>query len=51
VFAQLTGASDRYVYSAVVCVDRPPSDYMARVIPHCDGVAIPLEDARILWQR
>ena len=30
---------------------RPPRDYTARVMPHCDGVAIPLEDARILWQR
>ena len=27
------------------------ADYTARVIPHCDGVAVPLEDARILWQR
>jgi hypothetical protein len=23
----------------------------ARAMPRCDGVAIPLEDARILWQR
>jgi starch phosphorylase len=30
---------------------RPATDYTARVIPHCDGVAIPLEDRRILWQR
>ena len=22
-----------------------------RVIPHCKGIAIPLENARILWQR
>jgi glycogen phosphorylase len=28
-----------------------PADYTPRVIPHCDGVAIPLEEARILWQR
>jgi starch phosphorylase len=45
------GASDGYVYSAAVSAARPPADYTARVIPHCDGVAIPLEDARILWQR
>jgi len=25
-------------------------DYTARMLPHYDGVAIPLEDARILWQ-
>jgi len=30
---------------------RPPADYTARVIPHRGGVAVPLEDARILWQR
>jgi glycogen phosphorylase len=48
---QLAGASGGYIYSAAVSAARPPADYTARVIPHCDGVAIPLEDARILWQR
>ena len=48
---QLAVASGGYVYSAAVSAARPPADYTARVIPHCDGVAIPLEDARILWQR
>ena len=48
---QLVGASGGYVYSATVSAARPPVDYTARVIPHHDGVAIPLEDARILWQR
>ena len=48
---QQTGASGGYVYSASVSAARPATDYTARVIPHCDGVAIPLEDARILWQR
>jgi starch phosphorylase len=48
---QLADASGSYVYSAVVSADRSPSDYTARVIPHCNGVAIPLEEARILWQR
>jgi starch phosphorylase len=47
----LAGASGRYVYSAAVSAVRPPADYTARVMPHRDGVAIPLEDARILWQR
>jgi starch phosphorylase len=45
------GASGSYVYGAAVSAGRSPVDYTARVIPHCDGVAIPLEDARILWQR
>ena len=48
---QLAGASGGYVYSAAVSAARPPADYTARVIPHCSGVAVPLEDARILWQR
>jgi starch phosphorylase len=45
------GASGHYVYSAAVSAARPPTDYAARVVPHYDGVAIPLEDVRILWQR
>jgi len=44
------GAPGTFVYTAAVSADRPPADYTARVIPHCDGVAIPLEEARILWQ-
>ena len=48
---QLAGASGGYVYSAAVSAARPAADYTARVIPHFDGVAVPLEDARILWQR
>jgi starch phosphorylase len=48
---QLDGAPGGYVYSAAVPATRPPGDYTARVMPHCDGVAIPLEDARIVWQR
>jgi starch phosphorylase len=48
---QPTDASGGYVYSATASAARPPADYTARVIPHYDGAAIPLEDARILWQR
>jgi starch phosphorylase len=48
---QPAGALDRDVYRAAVSAARPPADYTARVIAHHDGVAIPLEDARILWQR
>jgi glycogen phosphorylase len=40
-----------HVYGAVVSADRPSADYTARVVPHRDDVAIPLEDARIIWQR
>ena len=48
---QQAGASDDYVYIAAVSADRPSASYTARVIPHCDCVTIPLEAARILWQR
>jgi starch phosphorylase len=47
----LPGASYGCVYHATVPAARPAGDYTARVTPHCDGVAVPLEDARILWQR
>jgi starch phosphorylase len=40
-----------YAFSATVPATRPPTDYTARVMPRCDGVAIPLEDPRILWQQ
>ena len=39
------------VFHATVPAARPASDYTARVIPQRSGVAIPLESARILWQR
>ncbi|MGA9680401.1 MAG: DUF3417 domain-containing protein, partial [Candidatus Sulfotelmatobacter sp.] len=47
----LPGAPDGCVYHATVPAARPAADYTARVTPHSDGVAVPLEDARILWQR
>ena len=47
----MAGGAGGYVYSAAVSAARAPGDYTARVIPHQDGVAIPLEDDRILWQR
>ena len=40
-----------YVYSATVSAGRPASDYTARVVSRFNGMAIPLEDAHILWQR
>jgi len=39
------------VYQATVPATRLASDYTARVIPQCSGVAVPLESNRILWQR
>lgn len=48
---QLAGSVGGYVFRAAVPATRPATDYTARVIPHCDGVAIPLEETHILWQR
>jgi starch phosphorylase len=48
---QLTASEGRYTYGVAVPATRPATDYTARVIPHCEGVAIPLEAAHILWQR
>jgi starch phosphorylase len=47
----LPGATGAYIYHAAMPAIRPAADYTARLIPHREGVAIPLEDARILWQR
>jgi len=47
---QLAGASNGYAYSAAVPAARAATDYTARVIPHCSGVAVPLEAAQVLWQ-
>ena len=48
---QLADTVGCYLFSAAVSSSRPAADFTARVIPHCEGVAIPLEDVRILWQR
>jgi len=39
------------IYSAQLPATRSAADYTARFIPQHDGVAIPLEASRILWQR
>ena len=48
---QLAGATGGYAYVARVPAARPAADYTARIIPHCAGVAVPLEVDPILWQR
>jgi len=44
-------ASRRCLYRAMVSTTRSAKDYTARVIPQRSGVAVPLECARIQWQR
>ena len=46
----LADEAGSYIYSATVSATRPSADYTARVLPHYEDVAIPLEDSRILWQ-
>ncbi|WP_018508004.1 alpha-glucan family phosphorylase [Thiobacillus thioparus] len=48
---QLVGAANGYAYHAAVPATRPATDYTARLIPYHDRLAVPLEDAHILWQR
>jgi starch phosphorylase len=47
----LAGTSGGYLYSTAVSAARPSTDYTARLIPYRKGVAVPLEEAHILWQR
>jgi starch phosphorylase len=47
----LPDASRPSLYQATVPTTRPARDYTARVVPQRSGVAVPLESARILWQR
>ena len=48
---QPANASGSYTYSGIVSASRPVADYTLRVIPNLTGVAVPLEESRILWQR
>jgi len=45
------GSPGTYLYKASVPASRPAEDYTPRAIPQMDGVLVPLEDTRILWQR
>ena len=45
------GAPGGRVYTAAASTARPAADFTARAIPHFEGVDLPLEEARILWQR
>jgi starch phosphorylase len=39
------------IFGGRVPADRPAADYTARVLPWLQGAMVPLETARILWQR
>ena len=48
---QLVGAVNGYAYRAEVPADRSAADYTIRLVPHHDGVSVPLEASHIQWQR
>jgi glycogen phosphorylase len=45
------GLSNEHLFTAIISTNRPASDFTARVVPHFDGVSVPLETNLILWQR
>jgi starch phosphorylase len=47
----LTGTKGMYIYGAAVPATHPATDYTARIVPAFEGVAVPLEDSHILWQK
>ncbi|MGH8142840.1 MAG: alpha-glucan family phosphorylase [Steroidobacteraceae bacterium] len=47
----VTGGDGMHVYRASVPADRPADHYTPRIMPSYPGVKVPLEAARILWQR
>jgi len=44
-------AGGETIYRGQVITKRPASDFTARLIPEYEGIAVPLEDGHILWQR
>jgi starch phosphorylase len=49
--SQVAGMAGAHIYRTQIPASRQSTDYTVRVTPHCDGVAIPLEETRVLWQR
>ncbi|MGA8262683.1 MAG: alpha-glucan family phosphorylase [Arenicellales bacterium] len=45
------GTAHGWTYRGHVPATRSPTDYTARLIPYLEGAMVPLEAARILWQR
>jgi starch phosphorylase len=46
---RLAGTAGGWTYTGVAPADRPAADYTARIVPGQSGLALPLEDAHILW--
>ena len=48
---ELPGAEHGYVYTVLAPATLPVSAFTPRIMPYHPGVAVPLEDTHILWQR
>ena len=48
---QRVGALGSLIFSAVVSLSRSPADHTVRIVPRFEGVSVPLEETRVLWQR
>jgi starch phosphorylase len=48
---QLPGEASGYTYRADVSSARPATDYTARIMPHYNGLSVPLEADWLLWQK
>lgn len=40
-----------FEFVGIVSADRPIAEYTIRIIPHYEGIAVPLEASQVLWQR
>ena len=49
--SQVAGMAGAHIYRTQIPASRQSTDYTVRVTPRCDGVAIPLEETCVLWQR
>jgi starch phosphorylase len=45
----LAGSGNIWNFSACVPSDRPAHEYTPRIVPHREGVSVPLEASQILW--
>jgi len=45
------GPAGEYAYSTTIVTNRLSADFTGRVVAYHDGVAVPLENSRIAWQR
>lgn len=46
----LSGAPNCYLYQTRIPMDRPEEDFTARIVPFYEGINVPLEEHKILWQ-